>query len=44
MTEWYNSQEKPNGGFRKLLQEHVEKVNPRRTLTAEEKKQLPSYV
>jgi len=36
MIEWYNSQKKSSGNFRKLLQERIEKANPRRTLTAEE--------
>ena len=29
MSEWYDSQNKPNGDFRKLLQERLNKVNPR---------------
>ena len=37
-SEWYENQEKPIGNFRKLLQERIEKVNPRRKLTAEEYK------
>ena len=40
MSEWYNSQKKPSGNFRKLLQERIEKANPRRALTAEEQKRL----
>ena len=40
MSEWYDSQKKPSGDFRKLLQEHLDKANPRRKLTAEEQKQL----
>jgi hypothetical protein len=40
MSEWYDSQKKPSGCFRKLLRERIEKPNPRRTLTAEEKKRL----
>ena len=40
MIEWYNSQKKSSGNFRKLLQERIEKANPRRTLTAEEQKRL----
>ena len=40
MSEWYNSQKKPSGNFRKLLQERIEKANPRRELTAEEAKRL----
>ena len=40
MSEWYDSQKKPNSDFRKLLQERLDKVNPRRKLTAEEKRRL----
>jgi hypothetical protein len=40
MSEWYDSQKKPNSDFRKLLQERLDKANPRRTLTAEEQKRL----
>ena len=40
MSEWYDSQQKPSGNFRKLLQERIEKANPRRTLTAEEERRL----
>ena len=31
MSEWYDSQKKPSGDFRKLLQERIDKTNPRRT-------------
>ena len=40
MSEWFDSQKKPNGNLRKLLQERIEKANPRRKLTAEETKRL----
>ena len=40
MSEWYDSQNKPNVNFQKLLQERIEKTNPRRTPTAEEQKRL----
>ena len=40
MSEWFDSQKKPNSNFRKLLQEKVDKENPRRKLTAEEAKRL----
>jgi len=40
MSEWYNSQKKPNGNFHKLLQERIEKANPRRNLTDEEAQRL----
>ena len=28
MSEWYNSQKKPNSNFRKLLQERLDRTNP----------------
>ena len=40
MSEGHDSQKKPSGDFRKLLQERIDKANPRRTLTAEEDKRL----
>ena len=40
MSEWYDSQKTPNSDFRKLLQERIDRANPRCTLTAEEQKQL----
>ena len=40
MSEWLDNQVKPNSNFRKLLQERIEKANPRRELTAEEAKRL----
>ena len=40
MSEWYDRQKKPSRNFRKLLQERIDKTNPRRTLAAEEEKQL----
>ena len=40
MSEWYDSQKKPNSDFRQLLQERIEQVNPRRELTEEETKRL----
>ena len=40
MSEWLNNQKEQNSNFRKLLQERIEKVNPRRKLTAEETKSL----
>ena len=39
-SEWFDGQKKINGDFRKLLQERIEKTNPRRELTAEETKRL----
>ena len=40
MSEWYDSQKKPNSNFRKSLQERIDKTNPRRTLTAKEERRL----
>jgi hypothetical protein len=40
MSEGYDSQNNPSGNFRKLLQERIEKANPRLTLTVEEAKRL----
>ena len=40
MSEWYDSQKKPSGNFRKLLQERIEKAHPRRPLTLEEERRL----
>ena len=40
MSEWYDNQKKPSGNLQKLLQEHIEKKNPRRTLTTEKTKRL----
>jgi hypothetical protein len=40
MSEWYDSQKKPSGNFRKLLRKRIDKANPRRILTAEEAKRL----
>ena len=36
MSEWLDNQRKASDNFRKLLQERIDKANPRRTLTAEE--------
>lgn len=40
ISEWNNNQEQSNSNFRPLLQERIEKANPRRQLTAEESKRL----
>ena len=40
MSEWYDSQRKPSGYFRKLLQERIDEANPRRKLTNAETKRL----
>ena len=38
MSEWFDNQNKSNSNFRQLLQERIEKANPRRELTSEETK------
>ena len=38
MSEWYDNQKKPSSNLRKLLQERIDKANPRRKLTSEEEK------
>jgi hypothetical protein len=40
MSEWYDSQKKPNSDFRQFLQERMDKTNPRRQLTSEEAQHL----
>jgi len=40
MSEWYDNQKKPSSNFRKLLQERIDKANPRRELTTVETKRL----
>ena len=40
MGEWYDSEKRPSGNFRKLLQERIENANTRRKLSAEETKRL----
>ena len=40
MSEWLDNQKKPSSNFRQLLQERVEKANPRRELTADETTKL----
>ena len=40
MSEWYENQIKPKNNFCKLLQEGIEKTNPRRELTTEDAKRL----
>lgn len=41
MSEWFDNQKKPSGDFRKLLQERLDKSNPRRKeLTKEETTKL----
>jgi len=40
LSEWYDSQKNPSGDFRKLLQECLDKTNPRRTKVFKEVKRL----
>ena len=40
MSEWLDNQKKQGSNIRQLLQERIEKANPRRELTAEETKRL----
>ena len=40
MSQWLDSQKESCSNFRQLLQERIEKSNPRRKLTAEEAKHL----
>jgi hypothetical protein len=40
MSEWFDNQKKSNSSIRQLLQERIEKANPRRELTAEETKRI----
>ena len=40
MSEWCDSQKNPNSNFCKLLQERINKVNPRRILTVVENKRI----
>jgi|TARA_B110000908_G_C10236887_1_gene443864 hypothetical protein len=41
MSEWCDSQKKPSGNLRNLLQERLDKTNPRRAeLTTEEQQNL----
>ena len=40
MTEWLDNQKQSISNFRQLLQEQIEKVDPRSELTAEETKRL----
>ena len=40
MSEWFDKQKQSSSSVHKLLQERIEKSNPRRQLTAEETKRL----
>tara|TARA_A100001015_G_C14522948_1_gene531101 strand:+ start:200 stop:412 length:213 start_codon:yes stop_codon:yes gene_type:complete len=40
LSEWYDNQKKPISNIRQLLQEQIEKANPRGELTTDEIKRL----
>ena len=40
MSEWYDNQKKPSSNFRKLLQERLGKINPRRKLAKDKTTKL----
>ena len=40
MNQWFGNQKKQSSNIRKLLQERIEKANPRRKLTTDEIKRL----
>ena len=40
MSDWFDNQKKPNSNLRKLLQERLDKANPRRLLKVEEERRL----
>ena len=40
MSEWFDKRKQISGNFSKLLQERIEKANPRSELTADETKRL----
>jgi len=40
VSVWYENQKKQSSKFRKLLQERIEKANPRRNLNSEETRRL----
>ena len=40
MSEWYENQKKPGSSHQTLLQERIDKGNPRRQLTSDETKRL----
>jgi hypothetical protein len=40
LSEWYDSQKKPNSNFRKSLQERLDKTNPSRKLAKDETTKL----
>jgi tetratricopeptide (TPR) repeat protein len=42
-SEWFDNQKNSKSNFRELLQERIEKANPRRQLTAEEIKRLAKF-
>ena len=40
VSEWHDNQKQSSSDIRKLLQERIEKANPRRELTAEQNNRL----
>ena len=40
MSEWFDSQQKPSSNIHKLLQQKIEKANPRREINSEKAKRL----
>jgi hypothetical protein len=40
LSEWFENQKQTRSNFRQLLQERIDKTNPRRKLTAEEARRL----
>jgi hypothetical protein len=40
LSEWFDNQKQSSSNFRELLQERIDKANPRRELTSEEAKRL----
>ena len=44
MSEWYNSQREPSSNIHQLLEERIDKANPRRNLAADEAKRLAKLV
>ena len=44
MSEWYNSQREPSSNIHQLLEERIDKANPRRNLASDEAKRLAKLV
>ena len=43
MSEWLDNQRKPSSSIRQLVQERIDKANPRRELNTEETKRLNKF-